>query len=98
MKIKPILNNILIKPIEVEKQTQNGIFIPETAKEKSQKALVVEVGSGKFEHGQLQKPAVNKGEIVLFRMWSGEDITIEGVEHKFIKEEDILAILEDENA
>lgn len=95
MKIIPILDNILVLPLEAEEKTASGIYIPDSAKEKPQKGKVTAVGPGKFEHGQLIKPGVKKGDIVLFKKWGGEEITSEGKEYKLVKDEDILAIIEE---
>ena len=93
MKVTPILDNILILPLEAEEKTASGLYIPDSAKEKPQKGKVVEVGPGKFEHGQLIKPGVKKGDIVIFKKWGGEELTIEGEDYKLVKEEDILAVV-----
>ncbi len=94
VKIKPLANRVLILPIEEESKTASGIYIPESAKEKPQKGEVVAVGPGKFEHGNLIKPGVKVGDIVIFKKWGGEDINIEGKEYKLVEEEDILAIVQ----
>lgn len=93
MKVTPILDNILILPLEAEEKTASGLYIPDSAKEKPQKGKVVEVGPGKFENGNLIKPGVKKGEIVIFKKWGGEELTIEGKDYKLVKEEDILAVI-----
>lgn len=92
--IKPILDNILIQPLEAEEKTASGIYIPDSAKEKPQKGKVISVGPGKFEHGQLIKPGVKPKDVVLFKKWGGEEITLDGKDLKLVKEEDILAIIE----
>jgi len=94
MKVKPILDHILILPLEENEKTSGGIYIPESAKEKPQKGKVIEVGPGKFEHGNLIKPGVKKNDVVIFKKWGGEEITVEGKIYKLVKEEDILAIVE----
>lgn len=93
MKVTPILDNILLLPLEAEEKTASGLYIPDSAKEKPQKGKVVEVGPGKFENGNLIKPGVKKGEIVIFKKWGGEELTIEGKDYKLVKEEDILAVI-----
>ena len=95
MVVKPILDNILILPLDAEEKTASGLYIPETAKEKPQKGEVIEVGPGKFENGNLIKPGVKKGDIVIFKKWGGEELTINGKDYKLVKEEDILAIVEE---
>lgn len=91
--IKPILDNILVLPLEEEEKTASGIYIPDSAKEKPQRGEVVAVGPGKFEHGNLIKPGVKKGDVVIFKKWGGEELTVDGKEYKLVKEEDILAIV-----
>lgn len=93
MVVKPILDLILILPIDEDEKTSGGIYIPESAKEKPQRGKVIEVGPGKFEHGNLIKPGVKKGDLVIFKKWGGEEINIEGKVYKLVKEEDILAIV-----
>jgi chaperonin GroES len=94
MKVKPILDHILIEPLEQEEKTASGIYIPDSAKEKPQKGKVIEIGPGKFEHGNLIKPGVKKGDVVIFKKWGGEEITVDNKDYKLVKEEDILAIIE----
>ncbi len=93
-RIKPVLDNILIEPAEKEQKTVSGIVIPDTAKEKPQEGVVIAVGPGKFtEQGQMIKPAVKKGDKILYKKWGGNEVKIEGKEYLFVKEEDILAII-----
>ena len=93
MKIKPLLDNILIQPL-AEKKTPSGIVIPETAKEKPQEGKVVAVGPGKIEDGELVKPEVKKGDKVIYKKWGGNEVKSEGKEYLIVKFEDILAVLE----
>jgi chaperonin GroES len=95
MKVRPLYDRILVKRVEEEEKTAGGLFIPDTAKEKPQKGLVVAVGNGKVqEDGSLRKLDVKEGDKVLFSKYSGNDIKIEGVEHLILREDDVLAILE----
>jgi chaperonin GroES len=95
MKVRPLYDRILVKRVEEENKTAGGLFIPETAKEKPQKALIVAVGSGKVqEDGSIRKLDVKAGDKILFSKYSGSDIKIDGVEHLILREDDILAILE----
>ena len=95
MKVRPLYDRILVKRVEEENKTAGGLFIPDTAKEKPQKGLVVAVGNGKLqEDGSLRKLDVNEGDKVLFAKYSGNDIKIDGVEHLILREDDVLAILE----
>jgi len=95
MKVRPLYDRILVKRVEEENKTAGGLFIPDTAKEKPQKGLVVAVGNGKVqEDGSLRKLDVKEGDKVLFAKYSGNDIKIDGVEHLILREDDVLAILE----
>ena len=95
MKIRPLYDRILVKRIEEQNKTAGGLFIPDTAKEKPQEALVVAVGNGKIiEDGSLRKLEVKAGDKVLFSKYSGNEIKIDGAEHLILREDDILAVLE----
>ncbi|MDX2023595.1 MAG: co-chaperone GroES [Deltaproteobacteria bacterium] len=95
MKVRPLYDRLLVKRIAEETKTAGGLFIPETAKEKPQEALVVAVGNGKIqEDGKLRKLEVKAGDKVLFSKYSGNEIKIDGEEHLILKEDDVLAVLE----
>ena len=95
MKIKPLYDRILVKRIEEQNKTAGGLFIPDTAKEKPQEALVVAVGNGKvIEDGSLRKLEVKPGDKILFSKYSGNEIKIDGAEHLILREDDILAVIE----
>jgi len=94
MKIHPLADRIIVKPIEQESKTKSGIIIPDTAKEKSQKGKVVAVGKGKYEDGNLIPPQVKVGDMVLYREYGGEELKLDGENVMILKEEDILAIIE----
>lgn len=94
MKIKPLGDRILVEQLEAEEKTAGGIIIPDTAKEKPQKAKVIAVGSGKIVNGKKVSLDVKKGDLVLFSKYGGDEITVDGKELKILKEEDILAIIE----
>jgi chaperonin GroES len=95
MKVRPLYDRILVKRIEEETKTAGGLYIPDTAKEKPQEALVVAVGNGKIqEDGSIRKLEVKAGDKVLFSKYSGNEIKIDGEEHLILKEDDVLAVLE----
>jgi chaperonin GroES len=94
MNIQPLGDRILIKPLEAEEKTKGGILLPDTAKEKPQEGKVVAVGKGKvLESGKVEPLEVKVGDIVLYGKYSGTEITKDGDEYLFVKEEDILAII-----
>ncbi len=96
MKIKPLQDRILVKRIQEEEKTKGGIIIPDAAKEKPQEGLVVAVGDGKvLESGQKAPLTVKAGDKILFGKYSGTEIKVDGEEHLILREDDVLAIVED---
>ncbi len=95
LNIKPLGNRVLVKRLEEEMQkTAGGIIVPDTAKEKPQRGKVMATGPGKIsDEGKRIDVEVSVGDEVLFGKWSGSEITIDGDEFLFMKDEDILAIL-----
>ena len=95
MNIRPLNDRILVLRTEEEQKTSGGIIIPDTAKEKPQQGTVVAVGPGKMgEDGKRMALEVKKGDKILFSKYAGTEIKIDGVEHVFMKEDDILGILD----
>jgi chaperonin GroES len=95
MKLRPLGDRILVTRVDSEDKTTGGIIIPDTAKEKPQEGKVVAVGPGKTnDDGDTVPLSVKKGDKVLFSKYAGTEINIEGQEHLFIREEDVLAVLE----
>jgi chaperonin GroES len=95
MKIRPLNDNVLVLRVEEEQKTSGGIIIPDTAKKKPQEGKVIAVGSGKPDmDGKRISLDVKAGDRILFSKYAGTEIRINGVEHIFMKETDILAIFE----
>jgi chaperonin GroES len=93
--IKPLNDRILVLRVQEEEKTAGGIIIPDTAKEKPQEGKVVSVGPGKIdESGKRLRLDVKEGDRILFSKYAGTEIKIDGVEHLFMREDDILGILE----
>ena len=94
MKIRPLHDRVIIKRIEEEETTKGGIIIPDSAKEKPSEGKVVAVGNGKtLDNGEVKALEVKKGNKVLFGKYAGTEIKIDGEEHIFMREDDILGIL-----
>ncbi len=95
MKIQPLSDRVLVKPLAPESKTKGGILLPDTAKEKPQEGEIVAVGKGKIlENGTLQSLEVKVGDKVLYGKYSGNEITNkDGEELLMMREEDILAIV-----
>jgi len=94
MKITPIEDRVLVKPAEAEEKTASGIYLPEAAKEKPMQGKVVALGPGKLnDDGSRTAPTVKKGDTVLYGKYAGTDVKIDDVEHKILKESEILAVV-----
>lgn len=98
MKLTPVGDRLLVKPLPKEEVTKSGLLIPDTAKEKPQEGTVVAVGSGKQYGEKLVAFAdfgIKEGVTVLFKKHSfgAEEIKLEGEEHLLLGLEDILAIV-----
>ena len=94
VKIQPLGDRVLVKPIEQKETKRSGIIIPDTAKEKPQEGRVVAVGPGRVEDGKVIAVAVKKGDRILFGKYSGTEIKLDGEEHIIMREEDILGVIE----
>jgi chaperonin GroES len=91
--VRPLRDRVLVKRLEEDEQKVGGIIIPDTAKEKPQRAEVVAVGSGRIlENGDRIPLTVKAGDRVLVGKWSGTDVKIDGTEYLIIKEDEILGI------
>ncbi|MBI4049985.1 MAG: co-chaperone GroES [Candidatus Doudnabacteria bacterium] len=91
MKIKPIGDRVLVRPAKGEEVTKAGIVLPESAeKQQKEQGEVVAVGSGP----KVKKLGLKVGQTVVFGKYAGEEIEIDKVEYKFLKDEDILGIVE----
>lgn len=87
MKIKPLGDRVLVKTEETDEKTAGGLFIPQTAQEKTQEGVVVEVGDDK------DVIKVKKGDRIMYDKYAGTTISIGGVDHLVMKMQDIIAII-----
>jgi chaperonin GroES len=95
MKIKPMNDRVLVLRMKEDQKTAGGIIIPDTAKEKPQEGKVVAVGPGKIgDDGKRTVLEVKAGDRVLFGKYAGTEMKIDGVEHVFMREDDILGVIE----
>jgi chaperonin GroES len=92
LKLEPLDDRVVVKRLSAEEKTSGGILLPDTAKEKPQKAEVLAVGPGKLQDdGKRSTPEVRAGDVVLFGKYSGSEVTVEGEECLILRESDILA-------
>jgi chaperonin GroES len=95
MKLKPLGDHVVIKPLEAEDRTPGGIVLPDTAKEKSTKGEVVAVGSGRvLPNGRVVALAVKAGDTVIYSKYAGSEVKVDGKELKIVQESEILAIVD----
>ncbi len=91
MELKPLGDRIVVKPLQEKEITKSGIVLPDTVeKEKKEQGEVISVGNGE----KITKLGLKKGDTVLFGKYSGEEVTIDEIEYKVLKDEDVLAIIE----
>ena len=98
IKIKPLADYVLLEPIKEEEKTKSGILLPQTAeKERPEQGRVVAVGPGKkTSSGKIVPVDIKVGQRVLFTKYGPNEIKINDKEYLIAKEEDILAIIEEE--
>ncbi|MBC7391640.1 MAG: co-chaperone GroES [Opitutaceae bacterium] len=87
--IKPLADRVLVEPAVAESKTASGIIIPDTAKEKPQKGIIIAVGGGKKD----EPMTVKVGDHVLYGKYSGTEIAVEGKDYLIMRESDIFAVL-----
>ncbi|MDD5687170.1 MAG: co-chaperone GroES [Elusimicrobia bacterium] len=94
MKIKPLGDRVIVKPLEEKEQKKGGIIIPDTAKEKPQEGEIVAVGPGKVDDSGKKIPMdVKSGDKILYGKYSGTEIKIEDKEYLIMHQDDILGIV-----
>lgn len=94
MKVRPLQDRVLVKPLEEKETKKGGIIIPDTAKEKPMEGKIVAVGNGKLsENGKRLPLEVKKGDKVIFGKYAGTEIKVEGEELLLMREDDIQGII-----
>jgi len=92
IKLQPLADRLVVKPIAREEVTKGGIVLPDTAKEKPQEGEILAVGPGKMtEDGKRIAMDVKVGDIVIYAKYGGTEIKIDGQELVILRESDILA-------
>ncbi|HIA92409.1 MAG: co-chaperone GroES [Gammaproteobacteria bacterium] len=96
MNIRPLQDRVIIKRMEEEKTSPGGIVIPDSATEKPIKGEVVAVGNGLvLDNGEIRPLDLKVGDKVLFGKYSGTEVKLDGEELVVMKEDDVMAVLED---
>jgi len=90
MKLKPLGNRVVVKPLADEEITKSGIILPDTIdKEKKAEGEIIAIGDGE----KIQKLGLKEGDRVLFGKYAGEEVKVEDVEYKILTNEDVLAVI-----
>lgn len=96
MKIRPLHDRVAVRRMEEERTTAGGIVIPDSATEKPMRGVVVAIGGGKaLDNGDTRALAVKVGDTVLFGKYSGTEVKIDAEELVVMREDDIMAIIDD---
>ena len=91
MSIRPLGDRVLVKPLKEEEVTKSGIVLPDTVdKEKKAEGEIVALGQGE----KLAKLELKPGMKVLFKKWGGEEVKVDGTDHKILDHEEIVAVIE----
>ena len=94
--VKPLAGYVLVKPADKQTKTASGIYLPDSSEEKPQHGTVLACGDAIWESGVKEiKSPVKKGDQVIYKKWGGNEIKVDGKEMLLVKEEDLLAVLED---
>jgi chaperonin GroES len=94
LKVKPLADRVVIKPLEETEQMRGGLYIPDTAKEKPQQGEVVAVGPGKLtDEGKRVDPELKVGDKVLYGKYSGTEVTLDDAQFLILRESDVLAVI-----
>lgn len=94
LKVKPLADRVVVKPLEEAEQMRGGLYIPDTAKEKPQQGEVVAVGPGKMtDDGKRVDPELKVGDRVLYGKYSGTEVTLDDAQYLILRESDVLAVL-----
>lgn len=95
MRIRPLGERVVVKPLPQEEKTKGGIVLPETAKDKPQEGEVVAVGPGRLLDNGTRVPIDLKvGDRVLFSKYAGNEVKIDDEEYLIMREADILGVIE----
>jgi chaperonin GroES len=94
VKIKPLGDRVLVRPMEEKEMKKGGIIIPDTAKEKPQEGEVTAVGPGKTtDDGKIIPLTVKKGDKVIYGKYAGTEVKLDNEDYLLLREDDILGII-----
>ena len=95
MKIRPLHDRLVVRRMEEERTSAGGIVIPDSATEKPIQGEIIAVGNGKIlDNGEVRPLDVKVGDRVLFGMYSGTEVKLDGDDYLVMREEDIMGVVE----
>ncbi len=94
LKIQPLGDRVVVRPLEEVEEMRGGLYIPDTAKEKPLQGVIMAVGPGRFEKTERVPMELEVGQKVLYSKYAGTDVRVGDEELLIIKESDVLAIIE----
>lgn len=93
--IKPLFDNVLLKPLKMDEVTASGIVLPDSVKEKPQMAEVMAVGPGAVNpEGKVMPMVVKVGQKVVYKKWGGNELKVENEEWLIVEQKDVMAVIE----
>ncbi len=93
VKVTPLADRVVVKPLEETEQMRGGLYIPDTAKEKPQQGEVVAAGPGRFEKDKRVPMDLKVGDKILYGKYSGTEVTLENEQYLILRESDVLAVI-----
>jgi chaperonin GroES len=95
VRLRPLGDRVIVKPIEKKDEVRGGLIIPDTAKEKPQEGEIIAAGKGKIgDDGKLIPMDVKAGDKILYGKYSGTEVKMDGQEFLIMHQDDILGIVE----
>jgi chaperonin GroES len=93
VKIQPLADRVVVRPLEDTAEMKGGLYIPDTAKEKPQQGEILAVGPGRVEKGDRVPMELKVGNKVLYGKYTGTEVTLDDEQLLIIKESDVLAVI-----
>ena len=95
MKLRPLLDKVVIKRVEAQETTKAGIILPDSAKEKPEVSEIVAVGPGGLVDGKEVVMTLKVGDKVITGKYTGTEVKLDGVDYTIVSQSDILAVVEE---
>ena len=95
MKLRPLLDKVVLKKVEAQETTKAGILLPGSAQEKPQMSEIVAVGPGGLVDGKEVVMTLKVGDKVIIGKYTGTEVKLDGTEYTIASQSDILAVVED---